>query len=81
MDLNFISAGPDSHADRFAIDYWVFEFEFMFAVRDACKNDSTHKPPALPAVSFIAGRSSFRTTVRKKRGLVLSKLKGLALSS
>jgi hypothetical protein len=39
------------------------------------------KKPALLAVSFIASRSSFRTTVRGKRGLVLSKLKGLSLSS
>ena len=42
-DLYFISAGTYSHADSFAIDYWVLELEFMFALGNACKDDSTHE--------------------------------------
>ena len=42
-DLNFEATGTNTHADSFAIDYWVLELEFMFAVGNACKDDSTHE--------------------------------------
>ena len=42
-NLDFISTGTYSHADCFAIDVWVLELKFMFALGNASKNDSTHE--------------------------------------